>query len=440
MKNVSTITPRIRPIPPNKSAILSALDVGTSKVVCLIARLDPIEGSDVLSGRTHRIRVLGIGHQRSRGVKGGTVIDLAEAEKSIRLAVDAAERMAGVQVASALVNISGGRIGSQHFAGRVALNKRNVGESEIHRVIEAASGHAFGAGRAILHALPVGYALDGSSGILEPKGMVGDQLEVDLHIASCDPLAAHNLMLAVERGHLKVEALVATPYAAALATLTDDEAQLGATVIDIGGGTTTIAVFHQGHLVHVDAIAVGGNYITLDIARGLSMSLEDAEKLKNRFAHCLETEADLRDILTIRQVGADDRDTNQSVPLSQLTRIVAPRAEEILEFVRERLARAGFAIGAGHNVLITGGSSQLGGLAELARRMLKTSVRIARPVGVQGLPEAAKSPAFASAIGLLVYPQVVGREVYDAGRPGALQMTGTGGYFARVGQWLKDSF
>jgi cell division protein FtsA len=440
MKNVSTITPRIRPIPANKSAILSALDVGTSKVVCLIARLDPIEGSDVLSGRTHRMRILGIGHQRSRGVKGGTVIDLAEAEKSIRLAVDAAERMAGVQVASALVNISGGRIGSQHFAGRVALHRKNVGENDIQRVIEAASGHAHGAGRAILHALPVGYALDGSSGIHEPKGMVGDHLEVDLHIASCDPLAAHNLMLAVERGHLKVEALVATPYAAALATLTDDEAQLGAIVIDIGGGATTIAVFHQGHLVHVDAIAVGGNYITLDIARGLSMRLEDAEKLKNRFAHCLETEADLRDILTIRQVGADDRDQSHSIPLSQLTRIVAPRAEEILEFVRERLAKAGFPIVAGQHVLITGGSAQLGGLTELARRMFNTSVRMARPVGVQGLPEAAKSPAFASAIGLLVYPQVVNREFFDAGRGSALPMTGTGGYFARVGQWLKDSF
>jgi cell division protein FtsA len=170
------------------------------------------------------------------------------------------------------------------------------------------------------------------------------------------------------------------------------------------------------------------------------MRLEDAEKLKNRFAHCLETEDDLRDILTIRQVGADDRDLAHSVPLAQLTRIVAPRAEEIIEFVRERLAKAGFPISAGQNVLLTGGSSQLGGLADLARRMLKTSVRVARPVGVQGLPEAAKSPAFASAIGLLVYPQVVGREVYDAGRRGALPMTGTGGYFARVGQWLKDSF
>lgn len=440
MKGGSTLTPRIRPVPPNKTAILSALDVGTSKVVCLIARLDPIEGSDILSGRTHRMRILGIGHQRSRGIKGGTVIDLAEAEKAIRLAVDAAERMAGVQVASTLVNISGGRIGSQHFSGRVALHKRSVGSGDINRVIEAASSHAMDAGRAILHALPVGYGLDGAGGIQEPNGMVGNQLEVDLHIASCDPLAAHNLMLAVERCHLKVEALVATPYASSLSTLCDDEAMLGATVIDIGGGTTSVAVFNQGHLVHVDALAVGGNYITLDIARGLSMRLEDAEKLKNRFGHCIETEADLRDILTVRQVGEDDRDQTHSVPLSQLTRIVRPRAEEIVEFVRERLAKAGFPIGAGQHVLLTGGTAQLGGLPELSKRIFGTSARLARPVGVQGLPEAAKSPAFASAVGLLVYPQVAGKEMFDAGRHHALPMTGTGGYLTRVGQWLKESF
>lgn len=440
MRGSSTMIPRIRPVPPNKSAILSALDVGTSKVVCLIARLDPIEGSDVLSGRTHRMRILGIGHQRSRGIKGGTVIDLSEAEKAIRLAVDSAERMAGVQVTSALVNISGGRIGSQHFTGRVTLNRRNVEQSDITRVIQVASSHAQDAGRSILHALPVGYSLDGAGGIQEPKGMVGEALGVDLHIASCDPLAAHNLMLAVERGHLAVEALVATPYASALSTLCDDEAELGAVVVDIGGGTTTIAAFHQGHLMHCDAIAVGGNYITLDIARGLSMRLEDAEKIKNRYASCIETEADSRDILSIRQVGEDERDHTHSLPLGQLTRVVKPRAEEIIDFVRERLEKNGYRIAKGQHVLLTGGTAQLGGLPDLAKRVFGTSVRLARPIGVQGLPEAAKSPAFASAVGLLVYPQVAGKEYFEAGRRSTMPMTGTGGYIARVGQWLRDSF
>jgi cell division protein FtsA len=246
MRHLNAVIPRIRPIPPKKSAILSALDVGTSKVVCLIARLEPIEDSDILTGRTHRMRIIGIGHQRSRGVKGGTVVDLASAETAIRLAVDAAERMAGVQVASALVNLSGGRIGSQHFIGKVALNQRNIAEHDIHRVIEVASSHAQDAGRSILHALPVGFALDGARGIQDPKGMVADQLEVDLHIAACDPLAAHNLMLAVERGHLKVEALVATPYASALSTLIDDEAELGASMLWPWAGITSRSISPAG--------------------------------------------------------------------------------------------------------------------------------------------------------------------------------------------------
>lgn len=436
----TTMIPRIRPVPANKTAILSALDVGTSKVVCLIARLDPIEGSDVLSGRTHRMRVLGIGHQRSRGIKGGTVIDLAEAEKAIRLAVDSAERMAGVQVTSALVNITGGRIGSHHYAGTVAINRRNVEARDITRVIEVASSHASDAGRSILHALPVGFTLDGASGIADPKGMVGEKLGVDLHIASCDPLAAHNLMLAVERSHLAVETLVATPYAAALSTLCDDEAELGSVVIDIGGGTTSIAAFAQGHLVHCDSIAVGGNYITLDIARGLSMRLEDAEKLKNRYATCMESEADNRDILSIRRVGEDERDQSHSLPLGQLTRIVAPRTEEIMDFVRERLEKAGLRIAKGQHVLLTGGTAQLGGLPDLTRRVFGTPARVARPVGVQGLPEAAKNPAFASAVGLLVYPQVAGKEFFGAGKRHAMPMSGTHGYLSRVGQWLKESF
>ncbi len=440
MMRSSTMIPRIRPIWPHKTAILSALDVGTSKVVCLIARLDPIEGSAALSGRTHKMRVLGIGHQRSRGIKGGTVIDLAEAEKAIRLAVDSAERMAGVQVTSVLVNITGGRIGSHHFAGTVAINRRNVEERDITRVIELASSHALEQGRSILHALPVGFSLDAARGIAEPKGMVGEKLGVDLHIASCDPLAAHNLMLAVERSHLVVETLVATPYASALSTLCDDEADLGAVVIDIGGGTTSIAVFSQGHLVHCDSIAVGGNYITLDIARGLSMRLEDAERLKNRYASCVETEADSRDILSIRRVGDDERDQSHALPLSQLTRIVAARAEETLDFVRERLEKAGLRVARGQHLLLTGGSAQLGGLCELSRQIFGTPARVARPVGVQGLPEAAKNPTFAAAVGLLVYPQVAGKEFFDAGRRNAAPMAGTQGYLTRVGQWLRESF
>lgn len=433
------LSPRIKPVPAKKSAILSALDVGTSKVVCLIAKLDPMESSDTLRGRTHRMRVLGIGHQRSRGLKGGVVVDLDEAERAVRLAVDAAERMAGVHVESTIVNMTGGRLASKQFTGSVNLSRRTISDTEVHRVMDAAISHSLTPGRTVLHSLPIGYCLDESRHIRDPRGMIGDFLHVDMHVATCDMLAQRNLMLAVERGHLKVEAMVGTPYASALSTLVDDEAEMGVACIDFGGGTTSVGIFQRGRLVHCDAVAVGGNHITMDLARGLSMRLDDAERLKTLSCSCIETASDDRDLIAIRQVGEDSRDYPNQIPRSQVTRIVKPRVEEILELVRDRLQRAGFALNAGHRIVLTGGAAQISGLPELARVILTKHVRIGRPVGIQGLPEAAKSPAFATAVGLLVYPQVAALEHFEPSRGRSLA-TGTDGYFSKVGRWLRESF
>lgn len=433
------LSPRIKPVPAKKSAILSALDVGTNKVVCLIARLDPMSESDTLRGRTHRMRVLGIGHQRSRGLKGGVVIDLEEAERAIRLSVDAAERMAGVHVESTIVNVTGGRLTSRLFAGSVALNRRTVSDNEVHRVMDAAIAQSMTPGRTVLHSLPVGYALDESTQIRDPRGMIGETLKVDMHVATCDTLAQRNLMLAIERGHLNVETVVATPYASGLSTLVDDEAEMGVACIDLGGGTTSVGIFNGGRLVHCDAVAVGGNHITMDLARGLSMRLEDAERLKNLTSSCIETAQDERDLISVRQVGEDARDYPSQIPRAHITRIVRPRVEEILELVRDRLQRAGFALNAGQRIVLTGGGAQLAGLSELSRKVLTKHVRVGRPVGIQGLPEAAKSPAFATAVGLLVYPQVAALEHFEPTR-GSFLATGTDGYFSRVGRWLRDSF
>ena len=432
-------SPRIKPVPAKKSAILSALDVGTSKVVCVIARLDPMDQSDTLRGRTHRMRVLGIGHQRSRGLKGGVVVDLEEAERAIRLAVDAAERMAGVHVESTIVNITGGRLASRHFPGAVALNRRVVSETDVQRVMDAAIHQSSVQGRTILHSLPVGYGLDESAHVRDPRGMIGDKLSVDMHVASCDTMAQRNLMLAIERGHLNVETLVATPYASGLSTLVDDEAEMGVACIDLGGGTTSVSIFNKNRLVHCDAIAVGGNHITMDLARTMAMRLEDAERLKTLTCSCIETAQDDRDLIAIQQIGDDSREYPTQVLRSHVTRIVKPRVEEILELVRDRLQRAGFALNAGQRIVLTGGGAQLAGLPELARKILTKHVRIGRPVGIQGLPEAAKSPAFATAVGLLVYPQVAALEHFEPSR-GRMLATGTDGYFSRVGRWLRDSF
>ena len=369
-----SLAPRMRQIPARKSAILSVLDVGASKVVCLIARLTPMEPSDSLRGRTHRCKVLGIGHQRSNGVKGGAIVDLQAAEHAVRLAIDAAERMSGVEVGSVIVNMSGGLLASQRFSAKVALRGKTVSEHDIHRVLEAAAHAHARPARTVLHALPTSFSLDATPEVRDPKGMIGEELGADLHVASCDSAAARNLMLVIERCHLGVEAVVATPYAAGLSTLVDDEAELGAAIIDFGGGSTTVGVFSGARLVHVDAVAVGGIHVTRDIARGLNISMTDAERLKTLYGACMASPSDDRESISVHRLG-DDMDHPSHLPKSELLRIIRPRVEEILELVRDRLRNSGFATQAGRRLVMTGGACQLTGLPELARTIISGQVQ-----------------------------------------------------------------
>lgn len=432
------LAPRMRPLPPRKTAILSVLDIGTSKVVCLIARLNPAGPSEALRGRTHRCRILGIGHQRSRGIKGGAVIDMDEAESAIRLAVDAAERMAGVQVESIIVNVTGGKVSSQLYHTEVAIGGRAVNQHDIDRVLEACSLKTVRSDRAVLHSLPINFSLDGTGFIRDPKGMIGNQLGTKMNVISCDVAAARNLMLVVERCHLGIEAMVATPYAAGLSALVDDEAELGTVLVDMGGGTTSISVFSGGGLTHADAFAVGGHHITMDIARGLNIRLADAERLKALHGSCIASDSDEREMITISQTY-EEGDHPSHLPKAQFVRIIKPRVDEILELVRDRLKSAGFPAHAGRRIVLTGGASQLTGLQEAAKRIIVGQVRIGRPLGIQGLPEAAKNPGFSASVGLLIYPQVSGLEHFRPSRQTPSHTT-TDGYMFRMGRWLRGSF
>lgn len=433
------LTPRMRPLSPRRSAILCVLDIGTSKIVCLIVRLRPREGSDILPNRTHKAEILGIGHTRARGMKAGAVADMAKAEAAIRQAVDAAERMAEVQVDRVVVTVSAGRLGSELYEARVTCQAPRVQDHDLHRVLQAASDHSVRQGRAVLHSMPVGFRLDDTRGIKDPRGMLGSSLGVDMHIVTCDIATARNLMLCVERCHLTVEALVAAPLASGLAVLTDDEAELGTVCIDMGAGTTTLSVFSGGHFVHADAVAVGSHHVTMDLARGLSARLSDAERIKVLNGACFAAKSDERDIITVPSISEDDRDIPHSVTRAQVIRIIRPRIDEILEMVRDRLVAAGAAAEAGRRVVLTGGGSQLPGLADLAAQVLGRQVRVARPVGITGLPDSAKGPPFAAAVGLTVYPQIAGMEHFEPQRR-FFAATGTDGYFSRVGRWIRESF
>jgi cell division protein FtsA len=433
------LTPKMKPVSPRRAAVVAALDVGTSKVVCLIARLEPQGPQEVLRRRSHGVRVLGFSHIAATGMKAGSVVDLVEAEEMIRQAIDIAESGAGVQLESVVVSLSGGRIGSERFVADIDLSGGTVTEGDIARVLAAASRHSVRDGRAVLHSLPIGYSLDATTGIREPRGMLGRRFGVNMHMVTTDVATVRNLMLSVERSHVDVEAMVASPYVAGLAALADDEADLGAACIDFGAGTTTIAVFSGGRFVHADGFALGGQHVTMDLARGLNTRIADAERIKAIYGSVLTGGLDERDMISVPPVGDDEREPPQFVTREMLTRIIKPRVEEILEMVRDRLANSPFAAEPRGRVVLTGGASQLSGLAELASRILKRPVRVGRPLGVAGLPEAAKGPAFAVAAGLLVYPQAAHLEHFEPRRTRQL-MTGTGGYMTRVGRWLRESF
>lgn len=419
---------------------ITVLDVGSSKISCVIGRLKPREESQSLPGRTHRIEVTGIGYQRSRGVKSGVIIDLDEAEQAIRLAVDSAERMSGLTVDSLIVNMSAGRLKSETLTASIDLAGHEVEHDDIRKVLAAGAKQALAHERHLLHSIPVGYVLDGERGIRDPRGMIGDSLGVTMHVLTADVAPLRNLELCINRAHLSVESVVATPYASGLSALVDDEAELGAALIDMGGGTTTVGIFAEGKLVYSDAIALGGNHVTMDIARGLSTRMEDAERLKVMHGSVLPTSADDRDLVSVPPIGEDERDVPNQVPRAALTRIIRARVEETLELVRERLNQSGYGSVVGKRVVLTGGASQLNGLPEAARRILARNVRIGRPLGIAGLPEAAKGPAFAAAVGMMIYPQVAGVEERAVKAAQTFRMTGTGGPFQRVSQWLRESF
>jgi cell division protein FtsA len=433
------VTPKMKPVSPKRAAVVAGLDIGTSKIVCVIARLEPQAPQDVLRRRSHGVRILGIAHTAASGMKAGTVVDLNEAEAMARQAISIAETQAGVQLESVVVSMSGGRLGSERFVANVELTGGAVTDSDIARVLGAASRHSVRDGRAVLHSLPIGYAVDAAAGIREPRGMLGHQFGVDMHMVTADVATVRNLMLTVERSHLSIEALVAAPYMAGLAVLADDEADLGAACIDLGAGTTTMAVFSGGRFVHADGFALGGHHVTMDLARGLNTRIVDAERIKAIYGSVLSGGSDERDMITVPPVGDDEREPPQFVSRAGLVRIVKPRVEEILEMVRDRLAVSPFAAEPRGRVVLTGGGSQLSGIADLAARILRRPVRIGRPLGLAGLPEAAKSPAFAVAAGLLVFPQAAHLEHFEPRQTRQL-MTGTGGYMARVGRWLRESF
>lgn len=429
-------TSRVEPL---KQRIVCALDVGSSKICCLIARLTPRPDGGLMAGRENAIEVIGFGHVRSAGIKSGLVVDMDAAETSIRHAIDAAEARAGVTVDSVLLAVTAGRIGSDTFSSSIELNGHDVTRGDIRAVLNAGREHADRPDRSPLHALAIGYSLDGEHGIDDPVGMSGETLGVDMHVVSADAGPLRNLEAAINRSHLAVDTAIATPFAAGLATLMQDEAQLGAACIDMGAGTTSLSIFMSGKLVFADAIAVGGQHVSLDLARGLSIAPMEAERLKVLHACANPAAASHGQFVQVPSLvqGADAHAAPRQVSTAEITHIAAPRVEETLELVRDRVARSGFGAVVGQRIVLTGGASQLSGLSDVASRIFAADVRLGRPLGISGLPQQAKNAAFSTAAGLLVYPQHARHDLaqHHDGMRATLSALG----LTRMGAWLKAS-
>lgn len=433
------ITPKMRPMTGNRPTLVAGLDIGTSKIACLIGRLRPCLPRDALVGRSHAIDVIGFSHVQSRGIKAGAVVDATQAEQSVRHAVAVAEQMAGVRVESVLLSVSAGRMHGHLIEATADARGGTVTPHDLTRAMSTAALHSTGEGRTILHAHPVGYSLDGVRGIRDPRGMVAKQFGIEMNVVTADSTVARNLMLVVERCHLTIEAVVASPYVAGLSVLADDETALGAAVIDMGAGTTTMAVYSAGRFVHSAGFALGGNHITMDLARGLGANIADAERIKTLYGTVLTGGSDARELMTVPSAGDDEADAPQIVSRGKIANIIRQRAEEIFEMVRDRLAESPFAAEPEARVVITGGASQLTGIPELATRILNRPARIGRPLGLSRLPNAAKSATFAVPAGLLVYPQFAHLEFTEP-HPRRRAATGTDGYFGKVGRWLREGF
>jgi cell division protein FtsA len=432
-------TPKTRPMPQHRTALVASLDIGTSKIACLIARLKPCAPSDALRGRSHAVELIGYSHIQSRGVKAGAVVDMTECEQAVRHAVALAERMAKVRVESVLLSVSAGRLQGQLIEACSDIRGGAVAPEDVTRVTSTGMRHATAAGRTVLHALPVGYALDGVKGIRDPRGMVARQFGVDMNVVTADATVAKNLMLVVERCHLNVEAMAASPYASSLAVLTDDEIDLGAAVVEMGAGTTTIAIYSGGRFVHASGFAVGGQHVTMDLARGLGACIADAERIKTLYGTVLTGGSDARELMSVPTAGEDEQDFPQIVSRATIANIVKQRVEEIFEMVRDRLKDSPFAAEPRARVVLSGGASQLTGVPELASRFLGRSVRIGRPLGFGRLPNEAKGASFAVPSGLLVYPQYAHLEHVEPRYTRQLK-TGTDNYFGKVGRWLREGF
>lgn len=422
--------------------VVAILDVGSSKIACLVLRFDHEGGASredgfgSLAGQS-TFRVIGAATTRSRGVRFGEIDAIAETERAIRTAVQAAQKMAQTRVDHVIACLSGARPRSYGLAGEIPLSEGQVGEEDVARVLAACDVPDFGPDRDVLHAHPVNFAIDHRTGFGDPRGHVGNRLAADMHLLTIDAGAVQNLAYCIKRCDLELAGIASSAYVSGLASLVEDEQELGAACIDMGGGATGLSIFIKKHMIFAESVRLGGDHVTGDIAKGLQVSMATAERVKTYHGGVQATGMDDREMI---EIGADcgdwDKDRRR-VSRTELIGIIRPRVEEVLEEVRAILDAAGFDSLPSQQIVLTGGASQLPGLDGLAARILGQNVRLGRPLRVQGLPQAATGAAFSSTVGLCLFAAHPQDEWWDFAIPAERYPVRS---LRRAVKWFKDNW
>ncbi len=403
--------------------MIVGLDIGTSKVVAIVGQRTP-EGT---------VEVIGIGSHPSKGLKRGVVVNIETTVQAIQRAVEEAELMAGCEIHSVYAGIAGSHIRSLNSHGIVAVRDREVVQADIERVIDAAQAVAIPADQKILHILPQEYVIDNQEGIKEPLGMSGVRLEAKVHLVTCAVNAAQNIEKCVKRCGLEVDDIILEQLASSYAVLTDDEKELGVCVVDIGGGTTDIAIFTGGSIRHTAVIPIAGDQVTNDIAMALRTPTQNAEEIKIKYACALTQLAGADETIKVPSVGdRPPRDLSRQA----LAEVVEPRYEELFTLIQSELRRSGFEDLIAAGIVLTGGTSRMEGVVELAEEIFHMPVRLASPQGVSGLTDVVNNPMFSTGVGLLMY----GLKQQEMGIVPTVKSEGGTSMFERLKNWFAGNF
>ncbi|HEY3812228.1 MAG TPA: cell division protein FtsA [Caulobacteraceae bacterium] len=418
-----------------RTPVVAAVDIGASKISCFIMKPDGVRRAD------QTVRVAGVGYVQSRGVKGGVIVDMEEASQALAQAIERAEVMAGQPIHHVTAVTAAGQLASHRVSAQVSLGSRPIGDQDLARAISAALSQVRYANRRPIHLLPVSWSVDGQRGVADPRSIYGRVLGLELLVVSMADGAFQTLGHCLELAHVQLQGVVAAPFASALAALEDDEMELGCICIDMGAGSTSAAVFSGGALVHVDSLAVGGGHVTADIARGLSTSIAGAERIKTLHGSAIASANEDRETVEAPPRGDDPGAGQIIVPRSILKNVIAPRVEETLELVRERLRASEAPMEPGAGIVLTGGASQLAGVRELAVRVFDRPVRLGKPKRAPHLADAASGPAFCAAAGVLLRAAYGPREAVSTARGSsrAPNPNARSTVIGRVAGWLSEN-